>query len=93
MNLGIDETNVVSETYARLIEKEVCSRIGIPSMTEEEIRKNTERFGFLDFYLKTAASWQDYIKDPGASLKTYIKSQVEKDTEVLRTCGYSSSFL
>lgn len=93
MNLGIDETNVVSETYARLIEKEVCSRIGIPSMTEEEIRENTERFGFLDFYLEASASWLDYIKDPGAYLKTCIKSQVEKDREVLRSCGYSSSFL
>lgn len=56
IKLSTNETNIVSETYARLIEKQVCSRLDIPSMTEEEIRENTERFGFLDFYLQAAST-------------------------------------
>ena len=94
MKLSTDEKTIVSETFARLIEKEICNKIGIPTMTEEEIRRNTERFGFLDFYLQTASSWQDYIKDAvRPSLKTFIKLQVEQNKEVLEKCTYSSSFL
>lgn len=94
MELRTDEITIVSETFARLIEKEVCTEIGIQPMTEEEIRKNTERFGFLDFYLQTSSVWQDYIEDTSrSSLREFIKWHVEQNTEVLKKCEYSSSFL
>jgi len=94
MKLNTVETNVVSETFAMLIEKELCDRIGVPSMTEEEIQKNVEKFGFLGFYLQTASSWQDHIKGANRpALRKFIKSQVEKGREALKRCTYSSSFL
>ena len=94
VKLTTDETTIVSETFVRLIEKEVCSKIGIPAMTEEEIRRNTERFGFLDFYLQTESAWRDYIQDTTrSSLKAFMRLQVEKNREILEKCKFSSSFL
>lgn len=94
MELNAEETTIISETFARLIEKEVCDKIGVQSMTEEETRQNTERLGFLDFYLQAASAWQGYIKDsPRVSLGEFMKFQVERNREVLKRCRYSSSFL
>jgi len=94
LKLDTDEKTIVNETFARLIEKEVCSRIDIPAMTEEEIQRNIERFGFLDFYLQTASAWQSYIKNATRlPLETFIKSQIKQSREILRKCKYSSSFL
>jgi len=94
MCLNTNETNVVSETFVRLIEKEVCNRINVPSMMDEDMQKNVEELGFLEFYLQATLSWQDYIngtKRP--ALREFIKSQVERDRELLKKCTYSSSFL
>lgn len=89
MKLPQYELTIISETFARLIEKEVCNALGVLSMTEEEIRENVEILGFLDFYHQCALAWQDYIKDETRpSLKEFMTSQVAKNKDTLRRCKY-----